>query len=96
LCPEPHHWSKHKKGIEWIAVPTLPELVYLEHAENSDGVHEGGIKLEVGVVWAYVIATCNKARILLHYDGRVVRIQRSSFVIDTSYATTRRNVQNIL
>jgi hypothetical protein len=37
--------------------PFLPELVDLEHAEDGDGVHEGGVKLEVGVVGADVIAT---------------------------------------
>ncbi len=36
---------------------SLPELVDLEHAEDGDGVHEGGVKLEVGMVGTDVVAT---------------------------------------
>jgi hypothetical protein len=35
----------------------LHELVYLEHTEDGNGVHEGGVKLKVGVVRADVITT---------------------------------------
>ncbi len=36
---------------------SLPELVDLEHAEDGDGVHEGGVKLEVGMVGTDVVAS---------------------------------------
>ena len=40
----------------WTVSMKLPELVNLEHAEDGNGVHEGGVELEVGMVRADVVA----------------------------------------
>ena len=46
----------------------MPRLVDVEEDENGDGVHEGGVELEVGVVGAHVVAPAHdscKARLRL-------------------------------
>ena len=44
-----------KELIFFVRLP-LPELINLEHAEDGNGVHEGGVELEVGMVRADVVA----------------------------------------
>ena len=39
----------------------LPELIDLQHTENGNGVHEGCVELEVGVVWTDVIGARHEA-----------------------------------
>ena len=34
----------------------MPKLVDLEHTKDGNGVHEGGVKLKVGVIGADVVA----------------------------------------
>ena len=65
----------------------LPGLVDLEQDEDGDGVHEGRVELEVGVVWADVV-TC--AHDPLHDEGEAHGVVHAKVLRDAVEAVKGR------
>ena len=65
----------------------VPELVELDEAERGDGVHEGGVELEILVCGADVVGSAEQA---LHNHGQAHGVKDAEVLRDSKLAGTPR------